>query len=422
MEYSDPEKHTILFTINNQSGRKEEIDKYRDRLVELIEKRFIKFDIPASWFMLSMLLKLFASKKNRCTISVEECHDIGKRLGMREEMVEYALEFFHKYIGIVMYFRDIDDEHLKHHVICSPQVIFKSISELIFKVYTVSRDVACGPCPYEELKKTGKFSLKDIQKEDKADLLPVESLVKLLVHLNIAAPITEDDCYILPAVLKTSLLDSQITEAAQYFLVQFKSGFVPLGVFCALMAKLVSTDTNNFLLLQPKDGSNGDEYIVTKNNVTFRVFGKYNVTLMSWLKYIEIRVSHLPEPHAIDGVTTTASAGYAKSLSEICPYVRKTVCEALDNVISTMKKKPSSEVLKRDYSLGFRCSNHSSASPGHEPLALVQSDQYVPASAKVPSKVDCATCQKSMDLSEGMNDWFRHREVKINNSYNSELG
>ena len=199
----------VVFQINNRSGGKLEVDKYRKLIKELIESKFRPYKIPAQWLMFSICLKILAQKKKRSVIEFTDCVEVGKRFDMNEETVKVALRFLHKYVGLVMYFQK--DEKLKLRkdiVICDPQAVFTSISNLIFNIYDPNKwDVEAAV--FYRFTQKGFFSPEDHNIEiiaAKRNHLPIKDLVPLLEYLNIAVPMVVDsiDGYFLPAVLQTA--------------------------------------------------------------------------------------------------------------------------------------------------------------------------------------------------------------------------
>ena len=106
-------------------------------------------------------------------------------------------------------------------MICSPQVILDSISQLI--VYSMSTLQAGGTvtkCEQDELINKGQFSVesiemlcqdKEVSKQlEKKELVPVKQLIQLLKHVNLLFHKEaggERITYLMPAVLDCATLD-----------------------------------------------------------------------------------------------------------------------------------------------------------------------------------------------------------------------
>ena len=126
-------------------------------------------------------------------------------------------------------------------------------------------------------------------------------------------------------------------------IIHFKCGFVPIGVFCAVIASLVAKmDTLRWTLLDPSCG-----HTLCKNKIIFRINGAYNLTLISKPKWYEIYIACISTK--------------GQPLEKMCRHVLETVCDTLDQVISKMRYKqfttssPSDPTL---YELGFKCPEH----------------------------------------------------------------
>ena len=389
--FSDSTKGEVLFRVDNKSGGETEVRKYRKLLETFMEKKFKKFNIPTPWLMFSICIKILALHVGKHVVSFDDCVKIGKELHMSKQMVIVTLQFLHKYIGVVMFFPG--NEKLKNIVICDPQAVFTSISEIIFNVYDPEKRTI-SDSKYTDFIEKGQFSIEDINLDSKQGkkLLPVDALVNLLVHLNIAAPIPSSSIYFLPAVLQTAsaqflaLDPATASECPEPLCVTFRTGYMPLGFVCALVANLISEC--DFELLGKEQGE-----VIYRNKVIFRFRGIYDIEVISWPKYCEFRVFK--------------SSDMAEEFhtSQSCPLIRNTILKAIDQVIKVMRQN-SLFRLSKDYQLAFRCpdSKHVISSIehlGHEPMAVIDGEN-----PNDPQKITCLKCKKSSYLSPQMNVWF----------------
>ena len=340
---------------------------------------------------------------------------------MKKEMVKVALQFLHKYIGLVMYFPKNDD--LKDVVICDPQVVFSSISELIFDIYD-PRNMYITEAQHDHFVKTGCFSPQDIRTTDERkstkNLLSIDTLVKLLVHLNIIAIVPSGDAlvknvdetdktskkkyYFLPAVLQTadlSLLtrEENAEQLPEPLCVRFKTGYLPLGFVCALSANLIA-EGSGLKLIPFKDGN---QQVTYKNKMMFRFQGRFDIVMISGYKYCEFRVNRF------SGATEYWD-------NECCPRIKSIISEATDKVIQSLKHGSLYRPLKElTYELAFRCPKHKGAEIGHEPLAKLfyDSDLSAKTSSKIPEEIHCVepSCLATNYLSPQMQMWFG--EVRV---------
>ena len=404
--------------VNNYSAEKSELEYHRKLLEEILKKRFHKYEIPTRWLVLSICLKLLSRTEKRHEVSFEDCAKLGGRLGMKREMVKVALQFLHKYIGLIMYFPT--NKCLKNVVICDPQVVFSSISELIFEVYD-PRKMYITEAQHDHFVRTGCFSPQDIKltsvDQFEQNLLSIETLVDLLVHLNIIAEVPSNldvtqsadstgvnssstkqkRYFFLPAVLQTAELSLLTREESEEQLPEplclwFPAGYLPLGFVCALCANLIAE--SKFKLIPFIDN---DQQVTYKNKMKFRFLGKFDIIMVSGPKYCEFHVSRW-----------SGSTSYWDS--ECCPRIKAVICEAADRVIQSLKHGSLYKPLKDlTYDLAFKCPMHQTPEVGRQPLAkFVYDDSRTAVNYSHPKEIQCVfpTCATTTDLSPSMKIWF----------------
>ena len=390
VEYShDPKTGDVIYRVDNKHGGREEVEKYRHLLELLMQNKFKKYAIPVKWLELGMCLQLHAELKKVHFVCVSDCEQIGRRLNMTEGMVKAALQFLHKYIGLILYFPE--NENLKNYVICDHQYVFSSISELIFEVYNPKKHlISDSKC--QEFIETGCFTPEDIKTSEKSNSekrLPIKDLVEILLHLNIVAPCQSS--YFLPAVLRSAkteqlMFPTNDGSCPEPLCLSFETGYLPLGFVCALIARLTSEGT--FKLRGPKQKCE-----INRNKVTFCLRGRYIITLISWPKYCEFRVSRP------DGARTDEEYHSENS----CPLIRDTVHNAVNHIIKSMTQN-SVFHLSQIYKLGFKCPNHKSETDyGHEPLAVFDLNDV--------DNIMCQQCGLTPKFSvhNRVNAWFAPR-------------
>ena len=187
---------------------------------------------------------------NKPIVSLTQCKEIGEKLFMHPTQVKSALFFFHHNIGSLMHYSNIPS--MEDTVICNPQVIFDSISKLIISKFHHGNR-ALKPCVVDDFLEKGIFELSHIKHKTEgpqSDILTVDKLVDLLLHLNSLAEITSDSetepKLIMPTLLKYASEEElkQLTSTnseleAEPLMIHFEYGFVPFGVFCITMAHLI---------------------------------------------------------------------------------------------------------------------------------------------------------------------------------------
>ena len=113
----------IIFPVNNMGrGRNEE--EIAERIRRVTGRSYIRAEVPARWFFFQVELK--SKTKGRRMISLDECVEIGKSVGMQRKEVLAALWYFHN-LSIYLHFPGI----LSHVVFLDPQVLFDMLSQII---------------------------------------------------------------------------------------------------------------------------------------------------------------------------------------------------------------------------------------------------------------------------------------------------
>ena len=294
-----------FFAVDNLTGKdQDDVGPIRNFMSYLFQSHFKNASLPIrpKWLWLSLILR-----REFKIVSTVDCQEIGSLLEMDREEINTALWYLHYCTGSLMYYPDISDEWFKNNIICSPQVVFDSISELV--VSSLRSLHAGGPfTEYErsEMIQMGQFSLDSIAKYcssyhvNQGDLIPPKQLIKLLNHVNLLSPIvhTETDgsqrvTYLLPAILENVSPDELSTSLSpdsshpESLFIMFSCGYVPTGTFCGLITRLVSLGSNGIFGLSWELVERG----VKRNCVSFFIDGSNMVTLISHERCYEVRVA-----------------------------------------------------------------------------------------------------------------------------------
>ena len=338
-----------FFMIDNMDGN-DDIESIRKTIEDIIHSSFSQTEVPPSWLMFRILLILVGKP----VVSLSLCRALASRLEMPTP-VEDAIQFFHHNIGSLMYYPEV--ESMKDIVICDPQVIFDSISELVIDTFGVANR-AIPRSVRKEFESKGFFTLKHIesttQKKRKSHLTP-KQLVDLLKHLDILAEIQPEKSlspndpskFIIPAVLKNASED-ELTPDSSYehaysIMVHFDCGFVPYGIFCFVIARFISSQDTLTLPWKLRR-----DLPIRKNRVVFLVDGRFDVVLVSRPQYLEIQLCQC-----------SMARKKATSIEDVCPIISKQIVQTLNSVIMEMKNKLnifSSESEEQPFSMAFPCS------------------------------------------------------------------
>ena len=377
------EKRMIL-AIDNMNGGAKEIEKVRKFLETGIHQHFKKLRIPASWLVFSLFLR----GRTERTANLDVCDQLARQLYMSSNETKIALWFLHHYAGFLMYFPDLAE--LEDTVICDTQIIYDSVTNLIINTFKFS---SVSKWASERFRETGQFSLEDIRGATcniSGDYIPLKQLVKLLEHLNIIAPIIQDDShlsqtkpiqsskviYFMPCVLQNAsseeldIYSSSSPHLPASLMIRYKCGFVPLGIFPAIIAHLVGHSPLKLI-----------EHDIKKNCVQFRYGTDYDkVTLIYRTKYCEIHIERE------DNIVTPTH--------KVCLAVREIIESTLKAVSSRMNY-----AFSLHYQLSFECPTH----PGEDHLCVVDSTE------SIPHKMNCLKNGKNpqpVDMQSQHLVWF----------------
>ena len=275
--FANHDKGQLMLIVNNKSGGEAGVDENRRILKEKIEKCFPKIPIPASWFVLSLEIR----NHPHPTMTLDHCVMLARKLNIEQTELQTALWFLHHGLGVLLYY---PVGGLKATIFCKIQAIYKSITDLTKKTYT-ARFVR-HETSLSEFKNLGIFSLEEIEIAPDS-LIPRNLLVQLLEHLNIItsappalSPTGIKNPYLMPCLLRCSRqgIDVPCGENSEPLKLRFKCGFTPVGIFPAMITKLVSDSKWE---IRPEQDR------IFKNRVRFGL-GRTIIYLMSHLRYFEV--------------------------------------------------------------------------------------------------------------------------------------
>ena len=392
-----PADNQQFIALDNFTGTKADLDPLREHLQKMFDSFFkgAKLRIRPPQLLLGVVLR-----KEYDIVSMEDCIHIGRALSMGEEEVKFSVWYLDRWVGALIYHPEIKDEDdwFKKYIICSPQVVFDSISSLIVESLLEidcpersSRGLGLKSAEKKNWVEKGQFSLDTVKrfhseeskkKVKKGKLIPLNKLVKFLEHSDLLSLITikkqgrkEVTCFI-PAILKCAspdeLMKSPSSEASipSPIKITFKAGYVPIGVFCAMVSRLVSKGSTREGVL----GMRWElvESGVKRNLVSFRVGTAENeVTLIAHAHCYEIRV----KPHCSD-------------IHDFCSYtlssvllVMKEICKPFDHVIAFDCQCGQHGVLEDNRSTGLCCLRGEEQSCvffkcDHGEVTLIKSQEY----------------------------------------------
>ena len=360
---------SLFYAVNNYDGEEvEDIAPIRNFMNKTFESRYKEATLPVQkkWLILNIILR-----REYHIVELKDCFELGDILSIDNEEVKFCLWYLNC-IGTLMYYTDIADDEdgwFKNHVICSPQVIFDSISRLVIpSLCTLKDGVAATSYEQEELINKGQFSIESLEmhcesaqvsnKLKKQELIPVKKLIQLLKHVNLLSPIIhkksngERTTYLMPAVLEGATQAELTTppppdaDNPEPLLITFKCGYVPTGTFCGLITQLVSCGPDgifDFVWDLVEDG-------VKRNLVSFYVDYVNKVTLICHDRCYEVRVTrddpdislHTLCAHVLSVILHILGVLYKNLVPEIafqCPCPKHSSTRTLSNLCTSVNTK-----------------------------------------------------------------------------------
>ena len=326
-----PEK-SILFSVNAKEPNGEDI-KAIESIKNEIAGIFTSLDeeqIPIKWYVLELCLR--SHKVD--ILTYDQCLSTAKRLKMEDDLPD-VLDHLMK-LKTMFY--------LKNLVFINPQPLLYRLSQLVEVSYWLDNKALClkaadhrylaGRVTVEYLKSGFKDRLKDIKKgfEDclkdcsalktsekdcaAAKILQYDDsmftcahLLELLLYKHVIAEISRDE-YFMPFIVtkeETSMLYNYVKhdENIAPLAVHFPGGVVPAGVFCCLVASLLS---RTYSPSGRKSPWSFDDSTVYRNFFKFKFQGvnlHFSLTLLDAYAHFEAHVN-LP-PCFLHEVTTTCA-------------------------------------------------------------------------------------------------------------------
>jgi len=236
----------VIFPVNTKNPVEQDHEVFAMIRKQVEDKKSAPppYKVPVGWFLLEQDITKSA---NGGVISRKECLAIAGILNINEEALAAALQYFDN-LNIFLYYRSI----LPEVVFSSPQVLPDKVTELVHFSHSLQSD--SPPVAVEgmwlQFQDKGIVTVDMFQDERfSAHYIPglftPADLIKLFQHLLIIAPLSTTE-YLMPSLLQTfpqeevrKQLPPPSTSAAP-LLVHFPAGCAQTGVFCALVAYLLS--------------------------------------------------------------------------------------------------------------------------------------------------------------------------------------
>ena len=281
----------FVYMVNNELAEDPVFEEIREKVNSILFRDSggsnYKKDIPPSWLGFYLNMRQPGGSQ---VLKYEQCMDIASRCSIKENDIQNVLEFLHKQLGVVKYFKDVVG--LRDIFIADPQLIFDAVSGLVESVSCNNPNLT--PEQMEEIQDRGLLSVQVIDQlavQGRVNHpLSLHHLLKLLSHLHIAVPLDAEEyqpgtMYFMPCLLqraKPDPLQPTREPLVAELLIVFDRGYCPKGLFTILAATLAAKSTQpatkyTWLLNRKR---------LYKNQVSFHISEKDLGLLCTYTAYI----------------------------------------------------------------------------------------------------------------------------------------
>ena len=305
-------KEGLIFAVNGLSP--EDVDRHvaqvlRKHIISMSPQHLIK--MPIAWFGLEVFLQ---RSSHDGVLSLVECQVSAKRFYIEGDAFSAALHHLVKH-NVFLYYPEV----LPRIVFCDPQVVLTKVTELVqyhHKLRDGGVEVRRNQMMFRDQGLLSVELLSEFKGHYKDGLFTPQDLVKLLVSRGAIAMI-RDGVYLMPALLPhlDSTQVSKYLEKGASLMISFTHGYIPSGLFCCLVAHLLSPSNPS----PWKVCMEGDKPLcLYRNCISFVQRGTAEiVTLVDMFSYIIVHVD--------------------EASSEVCREIRGLVHSGIKSACSVLK-------------------------------------------------------------------------------------
>ena len=321
--YYGGKMNELIFPVNTKRpGRQDQEVAEELRKAILSAASTIKsHKTPLAWHLLEIALRKLAALMSRSILSRQECLRVARKLHLSVEEFDAALDHLSQ-LNSILYYQRL----LPGAVFTNAQVIVDKVTELVQYSYTLHGH------PDTQLAVSGKWLefrdegvltenlMNEFPKHYQRGLFTPSDILKILEHRLIVARTTEAK-YFMPSLL----LDLPAKEIEKHrtkplspvapLVIHFPDGLAPCGLFCSLIASLLSPLSPLHWELFPSPTNRVKPECVVRNCIKFKLPHGLpgSVALIDSYTHFEVHINEAPE-----GVC-----------SELCPQIRNVIFQHL---------------------------------------------------------------------------------------------
>ena len=232
IEYFSKEQLIIPVDNYNENNDSASIRNVVERIVKKHGSPY-RIEFPIPWLALDLALRKYLP-----TMTYTKCTEIANNYDISEKDLPKCLSFLHHEIGSIRYYDSVKE--LKNIVVTQPTVIFEAISGLIINTFIGENVPSSQFKKFRNLGLLESDTLRMIFAPHQVNLkISCDAFIALLFHFNILESSHDPELgdYFFPCALVHAPNPPEIN--LDPLLVLFEGGFVPIGVFSALLVFLL---------------------------------------------------------------------------------------------------------------------------------------------------------------------------------------
>ena len=320
--YYGEEMKELIFPLNtkNPSRQDHKVAKELRKAIISAMSSLKSHKTPLAWHLLEIALRKFAASMSRSILSRHECLRVARKLHLSIEEFDAALDHLSQ-LNLILYYRRL----LPDTVFTNAQIVIDKVTELVQYSYTLQcksdkRAVTRGELL--EFRDEGVLTenlMTEFPKHYINGLFTPSDILNILEQSLIVARTTEAK-YFMPSLLldlPAEEIDKHRTKPlspAAPLVIHFPDGLAPCGLFCSLIASLLSPLSPLHWELLPSPTNRVKPECVVRNCIKFKLpHGLPGaVALIDTYSHFEV---HITAPEGV--------------CSEHCPKIRSAIFQHL---------------------------------------------------------------------------------------------
>ena len=342
---------SLLFPINAKAPGNDDrkmMDDLRQLMIKELQK-LPKVQIPLRYFSLENAFRRLAKYQQKAILNIDECLKEATTYHFTRESLDDVLQYLHN-LKLIMYYKDI----LPDVVFINAQVLLDKITELVeysieLRAKPNHQAVTALAGSLEKFKTCGIVTTEILSKFNSGyvpGLFEEKDLILLFKKLLIVAEIGKGK-YLMPSLLEEEKVIIDLDSGVPAFLFYFGRNGPKLGVYCFLLASLI-TDAKWELLME-----DNSPVQLSRNRVRFAVPGNNPgcITITdSFSTFFHVSIE-FPDK------VTVAKAW--EICEKVCPIIRETILTHIRRASHRLNYNNSIPVAS------FLCSQHDESTSPH---------------------------------------------------------